>query len=144
MLFQMLVNNYLIVSAVVVNTQNRTPCTVLFQMLVNNDLMVNDVVVNTQKSAPCPVLFQMLVNNYLMVSGVVETDAGEYTCAARDSDGCFAKVSAYLSVETVGHGRGEQRQHLATRGKHCTPSLRCGGSPLLLGQPTQAVQSRTV
>ncbi|KAK7503581.1 hypothetical protein BaRGS_00005120, partial [Batillaria attramentaria] len=48
---------------------------------------------------------RMLVNNYLMVSGVVETDAGEYTCAARDTDGCFAKVSAYLSVETVGHGR---------------------------------------
>lgn len=48
---------------------------------------------------------RMLVNNYLMVSSVVETDAGEYTCAARDSDGCFAKVSAYLTVETVGHGR---------------------------------------
>ncbi|KAK7101828.1 mannan-binding lectin serine protease 1-like [Littorina saxatilis] len=48
---------------------------------------------------------RMLVNNYLMVSSVVETDAGEYTCAARDSDGCFAKVSAYLHVQTVGHGR---------------------------------------
>lgn len=48
---------------------------------------------------------RMLVNNYLMVENVVETDAGEYTCAARDSDGCFAKVSAYLNVQTVGHGR---------------------------------------
>ena len=60
----------------------------------------------------------MLVNNYLMVSDVVETDAGEYTCAARDSDGCFAKVSAYLSVETVGHGRGEDGWHSAMCGEH--------------------------
>lgn len=49
----------------------------------------------------------MLVNNYLMINEVVETDAGEYICSARDHSGCFAKVSAYLTVETVGHGRGE-------------------------------------
>lgn len=50
---------------------------------------------------------KMLVNNYLMINEVVETDAGEYICSARDHSGCFAKVSAYLTVETVGHGRGE-------------------------------------
>ncbi|XP_025106477.1 uncharacterized protein LOC112571592 isoform X2 [Pomacea canaliculata] len=48
---------------------------------------------------------RMLVNNYLMINEVVETDAGEYICSARDHSGCFAKVSAYLTVETVGHGR---------------------------------------
>lgn len=47
----------------------------------------------------------MLVNNYLMITGVVETDAGEYTCAARDKNGCFAKVSAYLRVNIVGHDK---------------------------------------
>ncbi|BFZ10462.1 hypothetical protein BsWGS_13501 [Bradybaena similaris] len=48
---------------------------------------------------------RILVNNYLVISPVMETDAGRYTCAARSKSGCFARVSAYLTVETVGHGK---------------------------------------
>uniref|UniRef100_A0A0B7AT12 Uncharacterized protein n=1 Tax=Arion vulgaris TaxID=1028688 RepID=A0A0B7AT12_9EUPU len=48
---------------------------------------------------------RILVNNYLVINPVVETDAGQYTCAARSKNGCFAKISAYLTVETMGHGK---------------------------------------
>ncbi|CAG5136797.1 unnamed protein product, partial [Candidula unifasciata] len=54
---------------------------------------------------------RILVNNYLVISPVMETDAGRYTCAARSKSGCFARVSAYLTVETVGHGKECGRPH---------------------------------
>ncbi|XP_005090873.3 uncharacterized protein LOC101859905 [Aplysia californica] len=47
---------------------------------------------------------RILVNHYLVINPVVETDAGEYTCAARSSSGCFSKRTAYLTVEATGHG----------------------------------------
>ncbi|XP_055881580.1 uncharacterized protein LOC106071829 isoform X2 [Biomphalaria glabrata] len=47
---------------------------------------------------------RVLVNHYLVINQVVETDAGQYTCVARSREGCFSKVSAYLIVETTGHG----------------------------------------
>ncbi|GFO15509.1 coagulation factor x [Plakobranchus ocellatus] len=45
----------------------------------------------------------ILVNKYLVVKDVLETDSGQYTCVARAKNGCFAKVSAYLSVIASGH-----------------------------------------
>ncbi|KAH9509765.1 hypothetical protein Btru_045146 [Bulinus truncatus] len=48
---------------------------------------------------------RVLVNHYLVINQVVETDVGQYTCVSRSKEGCFSKVSAYLSVETTGHGQ---------------------------------------
>ncbi|RUS87429.1 hypothetical protein EGW08_004804 [Elysia chlorotica] len=46
---------------------------------------------------------RILVNKYLLIDKVLGTDEGQYTCAARATTGCFAKVSAYLTVEVSGH-----------------------------------------
>ncbi|CAL1526543.1 unnamed protein product [Lymnaea stagnalis] len=46
---------------------------------------------------------RILVNHYLVINPVVETDVGQYTCAARSREGCYSKVSAYLNVEATGH-----------------------------------------
>lgn len=46
---------------------------------------------------------RILVNQYLLIKNVLGTDEGEYTCAARARSGCFAKVSARLTVEASGH-----------------------------------------
>ena len=40
-----------------------------------------------------------------MIENAVETDEGEYTCASTDANGCFAKVTAHLTVQTAGHER---------------------------------------
>ncbi len=49
---------------------------------------------------------QMLVNNYLVLDQILETDAGEYTCAARGANGCSARMSATLAVQGIGHKKG--------------------------------------
>ncbi|XP_046335169.2 uncharacterized protein LOC124117379 isoform X2 [Haliotis rufescens] len=95
---------------------------------------------------------KILVNNYLVLDQIVETDAGEYTCAARASNGCSARVSATLTIDGIGHkkacgrpkvvkeaGRGgriasgkevlegESPWHVIIRDKRHTAAF-CGGS----------------
>ncbi|XP_041378881.1 uncharacterized protein LOC121391255 [Gigantopelta aegis] len=55
---------------------------------------------------------RVLVNNYLRVEKIIETDSGEYTCAARGRNGCYARISAFMDVKTKGHDGACGRPHL--------------------------------